>query len=42
MSEWFYINLALGLTWGVLAGYALLLFRRRAVAEETLRDMGGE
>lgn len=40
MSEWFYIRLALGITWAVLGGYMLLLNRRRAAAERALRDAG--
>jgi hypothetical protein len=42
MSEWFYIRLALGLAWGVVAGYTLYLHRRRVAAEVALREMGGE
>ena len=44
MSEWFYIWLALGITWTVLGGYALLLNHRRLAAERALRDVvsGGE
>jgi hypothetical protein len=41
MSEWFYIWLALGLTWGVIAGYTLLLNRRRVVAERAVHELGG-
>ena len=41
MSEWFYIRLAFGLTWFVLAGYMFLLYRRRGAAEQALRDLGG-
>ena len=41
MSEWFYIWLALGLTWGVFAGYILLLSRRRVAAERALREIEG-
>jgi hypothetical protein len=41
MSEWFYIRLAFGLTWVVLAGYMLLLHRRRGAAEQALRDVRG-
>jgi hypothetical protein len=41
MSEWFYIRLALGLTWGVFAGYILLLNRRRAAAERAVREIQG-
>jgi hypothetical protein len=41
MSEWFYIRLAFGLTYLVIAGYALLLLRRRAAAEESVRELGG-
>ena len=32
MSEWFYIRLAFGLTWAVLAGYTWLLVRRSRAA----------
>jgi hypothetical protein len=42
MSEWYYIRLAFGLTYFVIAGYALLLLRRRATAEAAVREMGGE
>lgn len=45
MSEWFYIWLALGITWGVLGGYMLLLNSRRIAAEHAVRDTasgGGE
>ena len=38
MSEWFYVRLALGLTWLVLGGYTVVLVRRRAAAERALRD----
>jgi CcmD family protein len=38
MSEWFYIWLALGITWTVLGGYMLLLNRRRILAERAVRD----
>ncbi len=41
MSEWFYIRLAYGLTWFVLAGYTLLLVRRSRSAEEALRQVRG-
>jgi hypothetical protein len=44
MSEsnpWFYIWLALGLAWTVIAGYALLLNRRRIEAERAVRDIAG-
>ena len=41
MSEWFYVRLALGLTYVVLAGYLLLLFRRRVAAETALRELNG-
>lgn len=40
MSEWFYIWLALGITWTVLGGYMLLLNRRRMRAEKVVRDEG--
>lgn len=45
MSEWFYIWLALGITWVVLGGYMLLLNSRRVAAERAVRDVvsrGGE
>jgi hypothetical protein len=42
MSEWFYVRLALGLSWVVIAGYTLLLHRRRVAAELAIREMGGE
>ena len=41
MSEWFYVRLALGLTYVVLAGYVLLLNRRRVAAESALREING-
>jgi hypothetical protein len=41
MSEWFYIRIAFGLTWAVLAVYICLLVRRRVAAEESLRELGG-
>lgn len=40
MSEWFYIWLALGITWTVLGGYMLLLNRRRVRAEQMVRAEG--
>jgi hypothetical protein len=40
MSEWFYIWLALGITWGVLGGHLLVLNRRRIAAERAARDDG--
>jgi hypothetical protein len=40
MSEWFYIRLALGITWAVLGGSLLLLNRRRIAAERAVRDIG--
>ena len=40
MSEWFYVRLALGITWSVLGGYMLLLNRRRITAEKAVRDAG--
>jgi hypothetical protein len=43
MSEWFYIRLAFGLTWIVLAGYTFLLLRRsRSAADALRRSAGGE
>jgi hypothetical protein len=41
MSEWFYIWLAFGLTWGVVGGYTLRLRGRQASAERALRYKGG-
>ena len=41
MSEWFYIRLAYGVTWVVLAGYLWLLFRRSRSAEQALRRLRG-
>jgi CcmD family protein len=41
MSEWFYIRIAFGLTWLVIAGYALLLNRRRIAAEQAISELGG-
>jgi hypothetical protein len=41
MSEWFYVRLALGLTYVVLAGYLLLLYRRQRAAEAALRELNG-
>ena len=37
MSNWFYVGLAYGITYFVLAGYALYLIRRRSRAEHALR-----
>lgn len=42
MSEWFYINLAYGLTWATLAGYALYLARRSAMARAAWRRADSE
>ena len=41
MSEWFYIRLAFGLTWIVLAGYTFLLVRRAWSAEDEVRRVRG-
>ena len=41
MSEWFYIRLAFGLTWVVLAGYTLVLIRRARSAADALRQVRG-
>jgi CcmD family protein len=44
MSEvnvWPYIYAAFGLSWVVLAGYTLMLHRRRMAAEKALRELGG-
>jgi hypothetical protein len=44
-SEWYYIGAAYGLTWTVLAGYAISLVlrsgRARARFEEARRNEGG-
>lgn len=37
MSEWFYINLAYGLTWVTLAAYGLYLGRRATAARAAWR-----
>jgi hypothetical protein len=46
MSEWFYINLAYGLTWVTLAGYAAYLTRRGTAARAAWRradlEKGGQ
>jgi CcmD family protein len=41
-EEWFYIRLAYGLTWVVIAGYTLLLYRRSRAAERAIRDLRGD
>jgi hypothetical protein len=41
MSEWFYIRMAFGLTWLVIAGYALLMHRRRIAAEQAVSELRG-
>jgi hypothetical protein len=41
MSEWFYIRLAFGLSWAVLAGYTFLLVRRGRSAADALRQLRG-
>jgi hypothetical protein len=41
VNPWPYIYAAFGLSWGVLATYLLLLSRRRAAAEEAIRELGG-
>lgn len=41
MSEWFYIRIAYGVTWVVVAGYTLLLVRRGRAAENALHEQGG-
>ena len=41
MSEWSYIALAYGITWAVLAGFMLLLNRRRLEAERAMRETEG-
>jgi CcmD family protein len=40
-NPWPYIYAAFALSWGGLAGYTLLLNRRRAAAEQALRDLEG-
>jgi CcmD family protein len=40
-SPWPYIYAAFGLSWAVLAGYTLLLNRRRVAAERDVRELGG-
>jgi hypothetical protein len=40
MSEWFYIRLALGITWSALGGYIMLLYRRLRAAERALDGSG--
>ncbi|MBR9991168.1 MAG: heme exporter protein CcmD [Gemmatimonadetes bacterium] len=39
MSEWYYIWLALGITWAVLGGFMLMLNRRRITAERAVREL---
>jgi hypothetical protein len=41
MSEWFYIRMAFGLTWLVVAGYALAMHRRRVAAERAISQQDG-
>jgi heme exporter protein CcmD len=36
MSNWYYVGLAYGITYFVLAGYAVYLIRRRARAQHAL------
>ena len=36
MSNWFFVGLAYGVTYFVLAGYAVYLVRRRVNAKESL------
>jgi hypothetical protein len=40
MSEWFYVRLALGLAWGVIGIYAIVLYRRTLRAEQAIREIG--
>jgi CcmD family protein len=40
-NPWPYIYAAFGLTWAVLAGYTLMLNRRRVAAENELRRHEG-
>jgi hypothetical protein len=42
MSEWFYIRLALGLSWVVIAGYTLLPAPQARRSRAGNREMGGE
>lgn len=39
MSEWFYVRLALGITWVAIGGYIALLDRRRRAAEQAVREI---
>lgn len=41
MSEWFYVRLAYGVAWTVLAVYTALLLRRRVAAAAALRGTDG-
>lgn len=41
MSEWSYIGLAYGITWAVLAGFMVLLNRRRVETERAVREIEG-
>lgn len=41
MSEWSFIGLAYGITWAVLAGFMLVLNRRRMEAERAVREIEG-
>jgi len=41
VNPWPYVYAAFGLSWGVLAGYLVLVNRRRVAAEEALHEMGG-
>jgi hypothetical protein len=40
-EQWFYIRLAFGLTWVVIAGYTLLMLRQGRAAEAAVRELGG-
>lgn len=40
-NPWPYIYAAFGLSWATLAGYTLMLHRRRVAAEEDVRELGG-
>jgi len=41
VSNWFYVGLAYGVTWAVLAGYGVYLVRRRSRAAAALAGLQG-
>jgi hypothetical protein len=41
VNPWPYVYAALGLSYAVIAGYAMLLNRRRVAAENAIRELGG-